>query len=87
METARRIRQMADDIGIKRVGMVINKSVDPDSDRTWVSAEFGSDSIFGLIPFDPRIGEADRKGMSLLDFQEESLLAGFRAVKARVVGV
>jgi len=81
VETARRIEEMARILGIKRFAIVINKSTDPARDAEWIKQEFGEDSVIGLIPFDPRIAEADRGGKSLLDMGDCALLEPFRQIK------
>jgi CO dehydrogenase maturation factor len=81
VETALRVRHMASSIGIHRFGVVLNKAVDVDSERQWIADEFGSDALIGAIPFDSRIGRADRLGQSLIDLGEEDILLPFRNLK------
>ncbi|MHB9132260.1 MAG: ATP-binding protein [Armatimonadota bacterium] len=80
VETAHRVKEMAAGIGIRRFAVVVNKSTSPDEDRAWMAEEFGDDTVIGIIPFDPRIANADRTGRSLIDLNDESLLAPFRAI-------
>lgn len=81
VETAHRIRKMATAIGITRFGVVLNKSVDCASESRWISEEFGSEALLGVIPFDSRIGLADRLGQSLIELGHEDLLIPFRNLK------
>ncbi len=81
METAHCVREMAATLGIRRFGVVLNKSTDPAEDREWVCAEFGSDSLLGVIPFDSRIAQADRLGSSILELGHEELLVSFRELQ------
>ncbi len=80
VETAQRIRTMARSLGIQRFAVVLNKSVSAE-DRRWVAEEFGAESLLGIIPFDRRIGEADRRGVSLIDLGSEDLLLPFRQIQ------
>lgn len=69
---------MAAALGIRRFGVVLNKSTSPAEDGEWVSAEFGADSLLGVIPFDSRIARADRLGSSIPELGQQDLLAPFR---------
>lgn len=81
VETALHVREMAAEIGIRRFGVVINKSTDPGEDRAWIAGEFGDESILGAIPFDPRIAAADRNALALPDLNDETLLLPFRQIQ------
>jgi CO dehydrogenase maturation factor len=81
VETAHRVREMASAIGITRFGVVLNKSVDCASESLWISDEFGDEALLGVIPFDSRIGLADRLGQSLIELGHEDLLIPFRNLK------
>lgn len=81
LETARRVKAMSADLGIGRFAVVLNKSNAPTEDREWVAAEFGAQCVLGAIPFDSRIAQADRLGLSLLDLGQEDLLVPFRNLK------
>jgi CO dehydrogenase maturation factor len=82
VETAHRVHDMAKALGIQRFGVVLNKSVALESERQWICDEFGAGALLGAIPFDSRIGVADRKGLSLLDLGQEDILAPFHSLKA-----
>lgn len=79
VETARRIRQMASRLGIKKVAIVINKSTDAQGDAAWMRAEF-EDDVIGQVPFDARIAGADRSDRAIADLENEDVLAPFRAI-------
>jgi len=81
VETAHRIIEMSRSIGIKHVGIVVNKSFDREADLKWMHEEFGSDAVMGLIPFDARIAEADRKGMALIDSGYADLIEAYRDIQ------
>jgi CO dehydrogenase maturation factor len=78
VETAKRVRKMASDLGIGRFGVVLNKTTDPEDDSRWIAYEFGPDCLLGTIPYDPRIGHADRKGLALADLGHPELLTPFQ---------
>lgn len=80
VETAHRVREMAAGLGIKQFALVINKSTSPEEDRAWMSREFGAESLLGLIPFDSRIAEADRKGVALVDLGDAEILNAYRSI-------
>jgi CO dehydrogenase maturation factor len=81
VETAHRVKDMAASLGIHRFGLVLNKSVDKESECQWICEEFGVGALLGVIPFDNRIGLADRLGKSLIDLGQEDLLSPFRSLK------
>lgn len=85
VETAHRVREMAQGIGIKQFAVVINKSVSPDDDRAWIIEEFGADAVLGVIAFDPRIALADRTGRALVDMDDKELLVPYVAIKDGLV--
>jgi CO dehydrogenase maturation factor len=81
VETAHRIRDMASAIGIHDFGIVLNKSVACDEECEWITEEFGAGTLLGAIPFDRRIGQADRLGQSLLDLKQQDLLNPFIEIR------
>ena len=84
VETAHRVREMARSLGIANFAVVLNKSTSPDEDRAWMCREFGEEAVIGLIPFDARIAEADRRGRALVDLGDEALLAPYLAIFAEL---
>jgi CO dehydrogenase maturation factor len=82
VETARRVREMASALGIRRLGVVLNKSVAIADDRAWVADQIGTDDLLGVIPHDPRIAQADRSGVALVDLGHADLLAPFHALRS-----
>lgn len=84
VETAHRVREMAKDLGIKRFAVVINKSTTPEQDTEWMDREFGDNVVIGAIPYDPRVIEADKQGLSLLDLGADDILAPFVKIKERI---
>jgi CO dehydrogenase maturation factor len=81
LETAHRIREMAASLGVRRFGVVLNKSTTLPRDLDWMGQEFGAENVLGAIPFDPRIAEADRRGQSLVDSGDADLLIPFREIQ------
>jgi CO dehydrogenase nickel-insertion accessory protein CooC1 len=69
METARRVCDLAAELGITEVSAVLNK-VRNDADREAVSAFCAAHhmNIVGEIPYDPGLADAERAGQPPLDF-------------------
>lgn len=69
METARRIAQLAGELGIEQVHVVTNKIRDA-ADRDAVSAFCRAHGlgIVAEVPYDPVLAEAERAGIAPLDF-------------------
>jgi len=70
VETARRIKGLSGDIGLKRVALVGNK-IRGEKDREFLRASLPGYRFLGFIPYDEMIIEADLKG----DFAEDILPA------------
>jgi CO dehydrogenase maturation factor len=81
VETAHRIREMTTALGVRRFGVVVNKSAALQEDLRRMGEEFGAENVLGAIPFDPRIVEADRRGQSLVDSGNADLLIPFRELQ------
>ena len=81
VETAHRVHDMSAALGIRRFGVVMNKSLAPAEDSAWMAAEFGEDRLLGVVPYDSRIAEADRRGAALADLGHEDLLEPFRGLQ------
>ncbi|MCX6622912.1 MAG: AAA family ATPase [Acidobacteria bacterium] len=84
VETAHRIQEMSAALGIRRFGVILNKSVEPDRDRQWLATEFGAGLLLGVLSFDSRIARADRQRVSLPDLADVELLAPFRELQQAV---
>ena len=84
LDTARRVQEMARDLGIKRFAVVLNKSNALDDDLEWLKQELGEELVIGAIPYDPCIISADRSGRSLLDMGNEGLLTPFLEIKSKI---
>ena len=64
--TAEAVKRLAADIGLKLVKIVANK-VQNDEDERFIKDAFGANELLGMIGYDPKILEADRRGVSPLD--------------------
>ena len=63
METARRIRQLAGDIGLERLGAIGNKCRG-DEERAFLVNELAPIPLLGVLPFDDALRQAEREGRS-----------------------
>jgi CO dehydrogenase maturation factor len=73
METARRVRELARELGVAKVVGVANKLRD-DSDRDAIREFCASHGLplIGAIPYDASLPEAERAGTTPLDFRPDS---------------
>ena len=79
-ETAVRVARMGEDLGIPRVGVVVNKVRD-DEDQAVLREVFdrtGLD-VIAVVPFDEVVARADRQGIAPIDVDASS--PGVRAVE------
>ncbi len=63
IETAQRVNDLAKDLGIPRHFVVANK-VKGDKDREFILSMLQDNNLLGFLPFDTRLMDADREGMS-----------------------
>jgi CO dehydrogenase maturation factor len=61
LEVARKIRQLAADIGLKNIGLVGNK-IRGEADRDFLFSRMPDFQFLGFLPYDPRVVEADLAG-------------------------
>jgi len=64
VQTARRIRQLAADIGIRRTLVVANRIREP-REREVLEQALGGETILGVLPFCPELVRADLEGRPL----------------------
>lgn len=70
LETAAAIRDLAGQLGVKRIGVVASK-VQGDRDLEFLTGQLGDYVFLGHIPFSERIREADIRGESLLSLSSQ----------------
>ena len=61
LEVARKIRQLAGDIGLKNIGLVGNK-IRSEGDREFLRQRMADLPFLGFIAYDPKVVEADLSG-------------------------
>jgi CO dehydrogenase maturation factor len=66
LDTARAVRKLAEDIGIRKCYVVGNK-IAGDADRQFIADNLPDFELLGFISQNPRIVEADREGVSPYD--------------------
>lgn len=66
VDCARRIAQMADELGIAQTVAVANKITSPE-DQEFLESALGEIPLLGSIPYEQEIRAADRDGQSVLD--------------------
>jgi CO dehydrogenase maturation factor len=79
LEGARRIVEMANQIGLKHLQFVANK-IDGSEDEEFVRAALEDAEILEFIPFADDIRRADRPGRSVLDLIDSGMLARFERI-------
>ena len=82
VETARRIRELARDIGLRNIGVVANK-IRSEKEKEFLTANMADFQFLGFIPYDEGIAEADRTGLPLVDSSEKVM----REVKSIVASL
>ncbi|MDY6965582.1 MAG: AAA family ATPase [Halobacteriota archaeon] len=83
VETAKRIKRLASDLGIKDLAAVINKSNGSSIIRDKLAKE--EISVIGEIPFDDTLVKADLEGRSPIDFGGSAIDA-IKVVKEEISG-
>jgi CO dehydrogenase maturation factor len=82
LETARAIKNLANDIGIGNCYVVGNK-VATENDRRFITENTPQFELLGFINYNPKIIEADLKGSSVFDIDPE-VVAEVRRIKQRL---
>ena len=83
IETANRIKEMSESIGIKKVLFVLNKYFSED-DIVSVNNSLGNQNVIGYIPFDMRIAKSDKEKKSLLDMDAPDLVKIYSDIKDKL---
>ncbi len=66
IQTAKAIKHLANDIGIRRCFVVGSKTHD-EAERQFIISSLPDFEVLGFMNFDPQIGEADHRGESVYD--------------------
>ncbi|MBC7264655.1 MAG: AAA family ATPase [Chloroflexi bacterium] len=82
IQTANSIRQLAQDIGVKRIYIVGNK-VRGEADRDFVYQNLPGYDVIGFLPYDENVIEADLRGEAVFDLAP-ALVAEARRIKSRL---
>ncbi|HBG27114.1 MAG: hypothetical protein A2Y10_18740 [Planctomycetes bacterium GWF2_41_51] len=79
IDCAKKVVQMAGEIGLKRYAFVLNKIKSPD-DEEFIRNALGGNSVIGVIPYSDQLRLADRNGKSVLDELDSDILKRFEAI-------
>jgi len=83
IDTAKKIIKLGKEIGLKDFGIIGNKILDKHQ-REWIKKQFDQNLIFGMIPFDQNILEADLEQKSPIDSLDEDSKAEFMKIYNRI---
>ena len=72
VETAARIKELADDIGLSKISVVANK-IQNDVDRAFIEDSVTDIPLLGFLPYDDIIRTSDMKGLPAWELSPESL--------------
>lgn len=79
IETAKRVIEMAKEIGIKDIRIVANKIMN-DSEEKLIKDSLKGFDIIGIIPYSNDIRDADKKGISVLASASKELVERFEGI-------
>jgi CO dehydrogenase maturation factor len=82
LETAQAIKKLAEDIGIKKCYVVGNKIAN-EADRRFITDNLQDFQVLGFISQNPKIAEADRKGVSAYDI-DTKVVSEVKLIKERL---
>jgi CO dehydrogenase maturation factor len=83
IDTARKIKQMAGDIGIESVLIVANK-VTNETDKKLIQSSFTASELLGIIPYSEELRLSDRTGISVLNDLGSDLLHRFQDILSKI---
>ena len=79
VDCARRVAQMAGELGIAQTVAVANKVTSPE-DQEFIESALGDIPLLGSIPYEQEIRAADRDGQSVLDNVSPKIVDYFEAI-------
>ena len=79
ISTARRVMDLAGEIGIEAFGVVGNKVVTEDQGG-WIAGQFAPEDVIGMIPYSEIVLTADLKQVPLIDKLDEKLKTAFENI-------
>ena len=79
IDTAKRVFELGQEIGLNRFRVVANKISNSD-DEAFVRAAFAGRELLGVIPYTDELRGTDRDGRSVLDGMLPELLSRFEAI-------
>jgi CO dehydrogenase maturation factor len=85
LETAQAVRKLAEDIGIKKCFVVGNK-IEHDTDRQFITDNLPDFTLLGFISQNPKISEADRKGISPYDL-DSHVVSEVKAIREQLAAI
>ena len=86
LETAERIKRLANDIGINKILSVVNKVSNPEEEEFVKNKldELGVE-VIGTIPRDPVVIMADMEGKALVDYPESIALKSIEMISTKIL--
>ena len=86
LETAERIKRLANDIGINKILSVVNKVSNPEEEE-FVKNKLGElgVEVIGIIPRDPVVIMADMEGKALVDYPESIALKSIERISTKIL--
>jgi CO dehydrogenase maturation factor len=86
LETAERIKRLANDIGIEEILCVVNKVSNLEEEEFVKSKldELGIE-VIGTIPRDPIVVKGDMEGKALVDYPESEALKSIQKINAKIL--
>ena len=85
LQTARRIKKLAADIGLENVYVVGNKVRD-ENDRDFIAQELSDLDLLGFLSYSPLAIEADRRGVAVFDL-DPHMVEEAEAIADRLPGL
>ena len=88
LETAERIKRLANDIGIEEILCVLNKVSNHDEEE-FVKAKLDELEVdlIGTIPRDPIVVKADMEGKALIDYPESEALKSIQKISTKILEI
>ncbi|MBI4331255.1 MAG: AAA family ATPase [Chloroflexi bacterium] len=85
LQTARAIQKLAGDIGVSRV-FVVGSKTKSDDERAFIRDNLPGFQILGFLDYNPKIGEADLKGVSVYEYVPEAA-AEANSIKEQLIAL
>jgi len=84
IETAKSVRHLAREIGVKKVSIIGNK-INSNTDKEFISGKMDDFEVIGYILYSETVKNCDRENIPLIDSRDNELMEQFRHIYKKIL--